>query len=64
MKDNNNGWVKGSDRLPDKSGNYAVRYNGVESRDDFTIHGNHWWTVGYLKQPEDVEWRPDSYREI
>lgn len=56
------GWIKGT--LPTKSGNYAVRYNGVESRDDFTINGNHWWNTGTLGRPEEVEWDPDSYKEL
>ena len=40
-------WVKGV--LPTKSGNYAVRYNGIEGRDDFTTNGNHWWNNGNTK---------------
>lgn len=56
------GWVKGA--LPTKSGNYAVRYNGIEGRDDFTIVGNNWWNAGDSKHPEEVEWKPDSFREL
>ena len=55
-------WIKGE--LPKVSGNYAVRYNGVEGRDDFTTNGNHWWNVGNTNAPEDVEWKPDSFREL
>lgn len=33
-------WAKG--QTPTKSGNYAIRYNGKEGRDDFTVNGNHW----------------------
>ena len=58
----NKEWIKGE--LPTKSGNYAVRYNGVESRDDFTTNGNHWWNTGSTKHPEEVEWKPSSFREL
>ena len=57
-----NKWIKGV--LPTKSGNYAVRYNGKEGRDDFTTVGNHWWNIGDLKHPEEVEWNPNSFKEL
>ena len=57
-----NKYIKGT--LTTKSGNYAVRYNGIESRDDFTINDNHWWNVGNSHHPEEVEWDPDSYKEL
>ena len=50
--------------LPKKSGNYKVRYNGIEGRDDFTTNGNHWWNTGEASKPEEVEWDPDSFREL
>ena len=56
------GWVTGC--VPTKSGNYAVRYNGIEGRDDFTTEGNHWWNVGRLHHPEEVEWKPASFKEL
>ena len=55
-------WVKGS--VPTKSGNYAVRYKGMESHDDFTTNGNYWWNTGNTKHPEEVEWKPDSFIDI
>lgn len=55
-------WIKGE--FPKQSGNYAVRYDGVEGRDDFTTNGNHWWNTGSKDRQKDVEWRPDSFREL
>lgn len=55
-------WIKGE--LPKRSGNYAVRYNGVEGRDDFTVVGNHWWNTGKFNHPEEVEWDANSFREL
>lgn len=55
-------WIKGV--LPTKSGNYAVRYNGIEDRDDFTTVDNHWWNTGKTNNPEEVEWKPDSFKEL
>ena len=50
---NCNMWIKGE--LPQKSGNYKVRYSdGKEGRDDFTTNGNHWWNVGELRHPEKI----------
>lgn len=57
-----NEWIKG--KLPTKSGNYAVRYNGIESRDDFTTNWNHWWNTGNINKPEEVEWKPNSFRQL
>lgn len=55
-------WVKGE--LPKKSGNYKVRYNGREGRDDFTTNGNHWWNVGDTNHPEEVEWDNESFKPL
>ena len=56
-------WIKGE--LPQKSGNYKVRYSdGKEGRDDFTTNGNHWWNVGELRHPEKVEWDNESFRPL
>ena len=55
-------WIKGE--LPKKSGNYAVRYNGIEGRDDFTVDGKYWWNTGRFNHPEEVEWDPGSYKEL
>lgn len=55
-------WIKGE--LPKKSGNYAVRYNGVEGRDDFSVTMKIWWNTGRYHHPEEVEWDPKSFREI
>lgn len=55
-------WIKGTDRLPDKCGNYLTRYNGFECRDDFTtMGGGWWWNVGDIYKPEEVDWDEDSY---
>lgn len=55
-------WVKGE--FPKKSGNYAVRYKGREGRDDFTTVGNHWWNTGSKDTQLEVEWKPDSFKEL
>ena len=55
-------WIKGE--LPKRSGNYKVRYNEKEGRDDFTTNGNHWWNVGNIKHPEDVEWDDESFKPL
>lgn len=55
-------WIKGE--LPKKSGNYAVRYNGVEGRDDFSVDMKIWWNTGRYHHPEEVEWNPKSFREL
>lgn len=57
-----NNFIKGV--LPQKSGNYKVRYEGIESRDDFSIVNNMWMNVGECNKPEEVEWDPDSYIEL
>lgn len=64
LLDENYGWVKGIDRLPDKSGNYEVSYEGRISRDDYSVFVGRWWNVGNVLHPEEVEWRPNSFREI
>ena len=30
----------------------------------FTTNGNHWWNSGNTKHPEEVEWKPNSFREL
>lgn len=55
-------WVKGK---PEKSGNYKVRYHGNEGRDDYTTSdGGHWWNTGSLADQGEVEYDPDSFREL
>lgn len=55
-------WVKGK---PEKSGNYRVRYQGNEGRDDYTTSdGGHWWNTGSLADQGEVEYDPDSFREL
>lgn len=55
-------WVKGK---PEKSGNYRVRYHGREGRDDYTTSGGgHWWNTGFLNDPEEVEYDPESFMEL
>ena len=52
-------WVKGK---PSISGNYKVRYKGKEGRDDYTTSdGGHWWNVGNIHNPEEVEYDPNSF---
>ena len=55
-------WIKGI--LPERSGNYAVRYNGVEGRDDFSVVNKIWWNTGSVNHPEEVEWDANSFREV
>ena len=55
-------WIKG--RVPEKSGNYAVRYNGFEGRDDYTAVGKYWYNTGKIRHPEEVEWDANSFREL
>lgn len=57
-------WIKCEDRLPNKSGNYAVRYKGKEGRDDFTTNGNHWWNVASKDTQSKVEWDDESFIEL
>ena len=55
-------WVKGK---PEKSGNYMVRYHGREGRDDYTTSGGgHWWNTGSLNDQGNVEYDPESFREL
>ena len=55
-------WIKGK---PEKSGNYKVRYNGREGRDDYTTSGGgHWWNTGGTNDQELVEYDPDSFIEL
>lgn len=50
---------------PEKSGNYKVRYNGKEGRDDYTTSGGgHWWNVGTNGGRDGVEYDPDSFKEL
>ena len=62
LKEKINMWIKGE--LPKRSGNYKVRYNEKEGRDDFTTNGNHWWNVGNIKHPEEVEWDDESFKPL
>lgn len=55
-------WVKGK---PEKSGNYRVRYYGNEGRDDYTTSGGgHWWNTASSNDQEQVEYDPESFREL
>lgn len=55
-------WVKGK---PEKSGNYRVRYHGNEGRDDYTTSGGgHWWNTASSNDQEQVEYDPESFREL
>ena len=55
-------WVKGK---PEKSGNYRVRYHGNEGRDDYTTSGGgHWWNTASSNNQEQVEYDPESFREL
>ena len=31
---------------------------------DFTVNGNHWWNVGNIKHPEEVEWDDESFKPL
>ena len=55
-------FVKGK---PEKSGNYRVRYHGNEGRDDYTTSGGgHWWNTASSNDQEQVEYDPESFREL
>ena len=55
-------FIKGE--LPKKSGNYHVRYRGVEGRDDFSVITNRWWNTGESNKQKEVEWDPESFRDL
>ena len=55
-------WVTGK---PEKSGNYRVRYNGTEGRDDYTTSdGGHWWNTGNKNNQDKIEYDPTSFKEL
>ena len=61
-KEKINMWIKGE--LPKRSGKYKGRENEKEGRDDFTTNGNHWWNVGNIKHPEEIEWDDESFKPL
>ena len=55
-------WIKGK---PNVSGNYKVRYKNREGRDDYTTsNGGHWWNTGTNSDQNEVEYDPDSFKEL
>ena len=55
-------WIKGK---PLVSGNYKVRYKEKEGRDDYTTSGGgHWWNTGTANDQNEVEYDPDSFKEL
>lgn len=50
---------------PEKSGNYKVRYKGIEGRDDYTTSGGgHWWNTGSTETQDEIEYIPESFKEL
>lgn len=55
-------WIKDKPKI---SGNYKVRYKERIGRDDYTTSGGgHWWNTGNKDGQGEVEYDPDSFREL
>ena len=52
-----NGWIKNTDKLPNYSGIYYVRHNGLISEAFFNPMTGHWFSNGHIFNKECFEWK-------